>query len=639
MKLSNLTNTGLIVLDSKLNKKHDVLKQMAQMLFEHGKVTSADDFLQALLEREELSETGLENGLAIPHGKADCVKEAALAIMTTSDVVSDWESLDEDNEVKHIVCLAIPKSEGGSTHLDLLATLMTKMSDDEYVEKLFSSKNPDEFYTNLDYEVGVQDDSNVEYNKLIVAVTACPAGIAHTYMAAEALVKAGKEMGVRVLVEKQGANGVEDKHTAQNLRDADAAVFAVAVAVKNSERFEHLPITRTNVAEPLKNAKGIIESALKKAEGFTKGEANVEDDSDAKESVGKQIKQSVLTGISYMIPLVVAGGMIGAFATLIANSFGMTELAATEGSWLWMMKQLSSGLLGTLLVPVLSAYMAYSIGDKTALVSGFAAGLVSNLIAGGFLCGMLGGLLAGFFVKYMKQFIRAKGTWSGFVSFLVYPVLSTLVIGLLMFLVVGPPVAWLNATLIGFLDSLGGTNAALMGAFIGIMVSFDLGGPINKAAYTFCVAALAEGVLIPYAVFASVKQVSGFGIAIATTAGKKYFNKEERETGKSAGVLVLGGITEGAIPFMMADPWRVIVALCTGSAITGAIVAAANIGLDVPGAGVISMFMLKSPMDPFMAAAIWFGAAVVGAIVAGILLIVLRKAKLKKKGLTEIAEV
>ncbi len=640
MKLSQLTNTGLIVLDSNLNSKLDVLKHMAQLMYENGKVTSAEEFLQALLDREELSETGLENSLAIPHGKSDCVKEAALAIMTTKNVVSDWESLDESNEVKHIICLAIPKSEGGSTHLDLLATLMTKMSDEEYVDKLFSSKTPKEFYANLDYEVGASDDTDVEYDKLIVAVTACPAGIAHTYMAAEALVKAGKEMGVKVFVEKQGANGVEDKHTAENLRNADAAIFAVAVAVKNSERFDHLPITKTNVAEPLKNSKAIIENALKKAEGFSKGVANVQDEPEQeKERIFNTIKQSVLTGISYMIPLVVAGGMIGAFATLIANSFGMQELAATEGTWLWMMKQLSSGLLGTLLVPVLSAYMAYSIGDKTALVSGFAAGLVSNIIAGGFLCGMLGGLLAGFFVKYMKKYIRARGTWSGFVSFLVYPVLSTLVVGLLMFLVIGPPVAWLNQTLISFLDSLGGTNAALMGAFIGIMVSFDLGGPVNKAAYTFCVAALAEGVLIPYAVFASVKQVSGFAIAIATTVGKKYFNKEERETGKSAGVLVLGGITEGAIPFMMADPLRVIIALCTGSAITGAIVAVANIGLDVPGAGIISMFMLKSPMDPFAAAAIWLGAAVVGAIISGILLIVLRKAKLKKKGLTEIVEV
>lgn len=241
------------------------------------------------------------------------------------------------------------------------------------------------------------------------------------------------------------------------------------------------------------------------------------------------------------------------------------------------------------------------------------------------------GGIAGYIVRFLKKSIPAKGTLAGFVSFWIYPVFSTLIIGIIMFFIIGKPIAWLNQWLINALGSLSGSNALLLGAIIGIMVSFDLGGPVNKAAYTFCVGAMTEGILIPYAVFASVKMVSAFAVTFATLGFKKYFSTEEREVGMSTWILGFAGITEGAIPFMMADPIRVIFSLCVGSAFTGAIVAMFGIGLDVPGAGIFSMFLLKGGINILINSLIWFFAAVVGAVISAILLVVTRKSKLRKQ--------
>ncbi|BBK79017.1 MULTISPECIES: PTS 2-O-a-mannosyl-D-glycerate transporter subunit IIABC [Clostridium] len=630
MDLKNLTNENLITIDLDLNKKEDVIKYLVKRLYDEGKLSSEKDFYNAVLDREALSPTGFEAGLAVPHGKSNAVKEAAFAVAKLKRPISEWESVDENNKVELVFLLAIPTSEAGSTHIELLAELMTRISNEEYKKSLENSKDKHEFYKRLDMTIK-EDDINVDkFEKTIVAVTACPAGIAHTYMAAEALVKAGKEMGVRVLVEKQGANGIENRHTNENLKNADAAIFAVDVAVKEVERFGHLPVYKTKVAAPLRDAKAIIEKALKQAEDHKKGTFNEIEEIEEKVSFGNEAKKAILTGISHIVPLIVAGGMIAAFATLIAQGFGLQDVFNAENSWLWMYRKLGSNLLGTLMVPVLSAYMAYSISDKPALGPGFAAGVAANMINGGFLAGMAGGFIAGYTIKMLKRYIPSKGTLAGFISFWVYPVLGTLIVGTLMFFVVGKPVTALNQGLISWLGSMAGTNAALFGAILGIMVSFDLGGPVNKAAYAFCIGAMAEGIIIPYAVFASVKMVSAFGVTFATLLFKKYFNEEEQEVGKSTWLLGLAGITEGAIPFMIADPLRVIPSLCIGSAITGSIVSVFNIGLDVPGAGIFSLFVLKG-QPLLLGMGVWFGAAVFGAVISAALLVITRKSKLKKQ--------
>lgn len=640
MELKSLTNQNLIFTDLDLDNKDDIIKFLIKQLKKEDKITSEEEFYKTVLAREELSPTGFEGGLAVPHGKSDCVKEASYAAAILKEPIDGWESIDESNRVQLIFLLAIPTSEAGSTHVSLLAELATRISDEDYKKNLMASKSSEEFYKNLDPEaeevVEVEETNSAEPKKTVLAVTACPAGIAHTYMAAEALSKAGKEMGVNVLVEKQGANGIVDRHTTENLKKADAVIFAVEVAVKEPERFEHLPIYRTRVAAPLKDAKGIINKALEQAENFEKGEYKESaesissSDNSEKISVGEEMKRSVLTGISNIVPLIVAGGMIAAFATLVTQGFGLQDVVATQGSWLNMIKQLGGGLLGTLLMPVLAAYMAFSIADKPGLGPGFAAGIAANIINGGFLAGMAGGFIAGYTVKYLKKYIPSKGTFAGFISFWVYPVLGSAIAGALVLFVVGEPVAALNRGLINFLGSLSGTNVALLGAVIGIMVSFDLGGPVNKAAYTFCIGAMAEGVIVPYAIFAGVKMVSAFGITFATTFFGKYYNEQEKDIGKSTWLLGLAGITEGAIPFLLADPVRVIFSLCTGSAIAGAIMAVFNIGLDVPGAGIFSMFVLQGPALP-VAMAVWLGASLLGAVITAALLVITRKAKLKKE--------
>lgn len=632
MLLQNLTSPALIDTKQPFESKDEIIRYLIKQLSKAGKLHSEDEFYKAVIAREELSPTGFEGGLAIPHGKSTAVKEAAFAVATLRKPIHTWESIDPANQVELIILLAIPENESGSTHLTLLSELVTRLSNEDYKKSLLQATTNEDLFQRLDAEQTNEAIAAVpKLNKTVLAVTACPAGIAHTYMAAEALVKAGKELGIDVFVEKQGANGIEDRHTLSLLQKADAVIFATDVAVKNEERYRHLPKVKTSVASPLRQAKKLLNDALQKSESATKKEyVSTASDEEDKQSIKKEIKDSILTGISYIIPIIVAGGMTLAAAVLISQAFNLQEVYNAEGSWLWMLRQLGGTLLGTLMVPILAAYMAYSIADKPALGPGFAAGVAANLIGSGFLGGMLGGILAGYFLKLLKNKIKPKGTFAGFISFWLYPVVGTLVVGSIMLFVIGKPLAFLNEGLISWLQGMSGTNAIILGALIGAMVSFDLGGPINKAAYTFCIGAMASGNFVPYATFASVKMVSAFSITGATIIGKKHFSKQEQEVGKQTWLLGLAGITEGAIPFMMNDPLRVIPSLIAGSAVTGAIVSYFQIGLNVPGAGIFSLALLKG-QPVLLGVGIWLGAAVVGAAISTILLLVTRKTKLKKQ--------
>ncbi|MFQ3544402.1 PTS 2-O-a-mannosyl-D-glycerate transporter subunit IIABC [Halobacillus rhizosphaerae] len=636
MRLQSLTSPELISTNQSFTSKEEAIRYLVDQLYEAGKIHSKDEFYESVLHRESLSPTGMEGGLAIPHGKSKAVKEASFAVATVQKPILDWESIDENNQVELIMLLAIPEEEAGSTHLTLLSELMTRMADPAFKERLMQAKTSNGFYQALDQQQVKEED--IETNgKTILAITACPAGIAHTYMAAEALVRAGKEFGVKVAVEKQGANGIEDRHKKKAIAQADAVIFAADVAVKEPGRFAGLPKVTTTVAAPLKNARALIEEALEKAKRAPRQETEVEDieDDDGEEKSFKaEIKDSIMTGISYIIPVIVAGGMTLAFAVLVAQAFGLQDVYAEEGSWLWLLRQLGGSMLGTLMVPILSAYMAYSISDKPALGPGFAAGIAANLIGSGFLGGMLGGFLAGYIIKFLKKNVQTSGTFSGFVSFWLYPVVGTLSVGAIMLFVIGEPLAALNNGLIHWLEGLSGGNAIILGVILGAMVSFDLGGPVNKAAYTFCIGAMASGNIMPYAAFASVKMVSAFAVTGATIIGKQYFTKPEQEVGKQTWLLGLAGITEGAIPFMINDPLRVIPSLIAGSAVTGGIVAFFGVGLNVPGAGIFSLALLEG--QPLMkAATIWLGSALLGALISMVLLILTRKNKLKKQSKTK----
>ncbi|EFI8119593.1 PTS 2-O-a-mannosyl-D-glycerate transporter subunit IIABC [Escherichia coli] len=627
MNLTTLTHRDALCLNARFTSREEAIHALTQRLAALGKISSTEQFLEEVYRRESLGPTALGEGLAVPHGKTAAVKEAAFAVGTLSEPLQ-WEGVDGPEAVDLVVLLAIPPNEAGTTHMQLLTALTTRLADDEIRARIQSATTPDELLSALDDKGGTQPSASFSNAPTIVCVTACPAGIAHTYMAAEYLEKAGRKLGVNVYVEKQGANGIEGRLTADQLNSATACIFAAEVAIKESERFNGIPALSVPVAEPIRHAEALIQQALTlKRSDETR---TVQQDTQPVKSVKTELKQALLSGISFAVPLIVAGGTVLAVAVLLSQIFGLQDLFNEENSWLWMYRKLGGGLLGILMVPVLAAYTAYSLADKPALAPGFAAGLAANMIGSGFLGAVVGGLIAGYLMRWVKNHLRLSSKFNGFLTFYLYPVLGTLGAGSLMLFVVGEPVAWINNSFTAWLNGLSGSNALLLGAILGFMCSFDLGGPVNKAAYAFCLGAMANGVYGPYAIFASVKMVSAFTVTASTMLAPRLFKEFEIETGKSTWLLGLAGITEGAIPMAIEDPLRVIGSFVLGSMVTGAIVGAMNIGLSTPGAGIFSLFLLHdNGAGGVMAAIGWFGAALVGAAISTAILLIWRRHAVK----------
>ncbi|HBJ0215354.1 TPA: PTS 2-O-a-mannosyl-D-glycerate transporter subunit IIABC [Escherichia coli] len=627
MNLTTLTHRDALCLNARFTSREEAIHALTQRLAALGKISSTEQFLEEVYRRESLGPTALGEGLAVPHGKTATVKEAAFAVATLSEPLQ-WEGVNGPEAVDLVVLLAIPPNEAGTTHMQLLTALTTRLADDEIRARIQSATTPDELLSALDDKGGTQPSASFSNAPTIVCVTACPAGIAHTYMAAEYLEKAGRKLGVNVYVEKQGANGIEGRLTADQLNSATACIFAAEVAIKESERFNGIPALSVPVAEPIRHAEALIQQALTlKRSDETR---TVQQDTQPVKSVKTELKQALLSGISFAVPLIVAGGTVLAVAVLLSQIFGLQDLFNEENSWLWMYRKLGGGMLGILMVPVLAAYTAYSLADKPALAPGFAAGLAANMIGSGFLGAVVGGLIAGYLMRWVKNHLRLSSKFNGFLTFYLYPVLGTLGAGSLMLFVVREPVAWINNSLTAWLNGLSGSNALLLGAILGFMCSFDLGGPVNKAAYAFCLGAMANGVYGPYAIFASVKMVSAFTVTASTMLAPRLFKEFEIETGKSTWLLGLAGITEGAIPMAIEDPLRVIGSFVLGSMVTGAIVGAMNIGLSTPGAGIFSLFLLHdNGAGGVMAAIGWFGAALVGAAISTAILLMWRRHAVK----------
>ncbi|MEI9855283.1 PTS 2-O-a-mannosyl-D-glycerate transporter subunit IIABC [Enterobacter mori] len=625
MNLTTLTHSSAVCVQAHYASRDEAIRQLTMRLVALGKITDGDAFLAEVYRRESQGPTALGEGLAVPHGKSSAVNEAAFAVATLSEPL-EWEGVDGPENVELIVLLAIPPAEAGSTHIQVLTALTSRLADDALRERVMAAATAEDLLDALNG--GSQEDevATLVNAPTVICVTACPAGIAHTYMAAEYLEKAGRKLGVNVVVEKQGANGIEGRITEQQLQEAKACIFAAEVAIKESERFQGIPAISVPVAEPLRHAEALIERALAlpSSSAALPGQA-------VKKSVKTELKQALLSGISFAVPLIVAGGTVLAVSVLLAQILGLQHLFDQENSWLWMYRKLGGGMLGILMVPVLAAYTAYSLADKPALTPGFAAGLAANMIGSGFLGAIIGGLIAGYLMRWVKNHIRLSSRFNGFLTFYLYPVIGVLGAGSLMLFVIGEPVAWLNTTLTAWLNGLSGANALLLGAILGFMCSFDLGGPVNKASYAFCLGAMANGVYGPYAIFASVKMVSAFTVTASTLLAPKLFKPFEIETGKSTWLLGLAGITEGAIPMAIEDPLRVIGSFVLGSMVTGAIVGAMGIGLSTPGAGIFSLFLLHDAgLSGVVAAAGWFGAALVGTAISTFILLLWRRQAVKK---------
>jgi 2-O-A-mannosyl-D-glycerate-specific PTS system IIC component len=627
MNLTTLTHPQAIFLHARFTDRDDAIRQLAQRLHDLGKIADPERFLADVLQREAQGPTALGEGLAVPHGKSAAVNEAAFAVATLRNPL-EWEGVDGPENVELIFLLAIPPAEAGTTHMKVLTALTTRLADDVLRARVMAADTPDALLAALDEAPEEQPVALLFDAPTIVCVTACPAGIAHTYMAAEYLEKAGRKLGVNVIVEKQGANGIEGRLTPQQLKEAKACIFAADVAIKDHERFNGIPALSVPVTEPLRHAEALITQAL--ALKSSEVQRQQQPDADGRKSLKAELKQALLSGISFAVPLIVAGGTVLAVSVLLAQMLGLQHLFDQENSWLWMYRKLGGGMLGVLMVPVLAAYTAYSLADKPALAPGFAAGLAANMIGSGFLGAIAGGLIAGYLMRWVKNHVRLSNRYNGFLVYYLYPVIGTLGAGSLMLFVIGEPVAWINNTLTAWLNGLSGANALLLGAILGFMCSFDLGGPVNKAAYAFCLGAMANGVYGPYAIFASVKMVSAFTVTASTLISPRLFKPFEIETGKSTWLLGLAGITEGAIPMAIEDPLRVIGSFVLGSLVTGAIVGAMGMGLSTPGAGIFSLFLLHpAGLSGVAAAAGWFGAALVGTAISTSVLLLWRRQALK----------
>ncbi len=582
MDLRNVTDESLLFLDEDWSSKEEVINHLVGALHKNGYVASKEKFLQAVLDREKISATGLEAGLAIPHGKSDTVKKATFAVAKLKKPISGWESIDPTNQVDFIFLLAVPEAEAGSMHLKLLSELSRRLIDPKYLEHLKGITDSKQFLASIDSFEKEEVEPAVTVSgpkKRVLAITACAAGIAHTYMAAEALEKAGRELGVEVLVEKQGANGLEDQHTAELIKGADAVIFATDIAPKGMDRFNGLPFVRTKVAGPLREAKQMITRALENPDGIVSEEANSSTSSSSKgekKGILSEMSSAILTGISYMIPVIVAAGLMTALSRLGAMPFGLTEhisdpeYATDPNGFLVLLHYL--GLLGNLIFkfmyPVFAAYVAYAIADRPGLVSGFiggafAAGLHFLVwgqegVPSGFLGALVLGLAAGYLSKFLNEKIKLHKNLQAMKPMLIVPGISVLGVFLLNFYLVDPVFGGLNEWLTKVITNASDSGELTLSAIIAAATAFDLGGPINKAAGGVAIGLAADGIFpITARVLAIVIPPIGVGVATVIdrfVVGRRVFDENLRIVGNTSILLGFLAISEGAIPFMLRNP-------------------------------------------------------------------------------------
>ncbi|MBM7618566.1 PTS system fructose-specific IIC component [Bacillus tianshenii] len=579
MELRNMTSENLLFLDAEWTSKEQVIEQLVDALYNNGNLEAKEPFIQAVLEREQLSPTGMEAGLAIPHGKSKAVKKAAFAVAKLKKPISTWESLDPSNQVELVFLLAIPDTEAGSTHLKLLSELSTRLMNPDYLKRLYDAKDRSSLLQALNtVEKKEEKMAAVEGpRKKVLAITACAAGIAHTYMSAEALEKAGRELGVEVIVEKQGANGLEDKHTQALISEADAVIFATDIAPKGMERFNGLPYVRTRVAEPLRHAKDMITRVLEKPDGIVKEAEDASTGNEEKKGFFSEMAAAILTGISYMIPVIVSAGLMIGLAKLGAMPFGLVqeisnpEYATHSNEFFKILHHLDKfgGLIFKFMYPVFGAFVAYALANRPGLVSGFiggafAAGLhftfwgVEGGVASGFLGALVLGLTAGYVSKIANEKIKLGKNFQAMKPMLLIPAISVLSIFFMNFYFVDPVFGALNASLTKIIAGAEDSGALVLSSIIASATAFDLGGPINKAAGAIAIGLAADEIFpLTARVLAIVIPPIGLGLATVIdryVVGRRVFDADLRVAGNTSLLLGFIAISEGAIPFMLRNP-------------------------------------------------------------------------------------
>ena len=632
MKITDLLAKESIKLNATIKDKDEVLNTMVDLMNKSGKISDKKLYLEAVKAREEEGTTGVGNGIAIPHGRCSGVKQAGLAAMSIKGGV-EYNSLD-GKPVDLVFLIAAPES-SGNIHLEILSKLATMLMDDEFVSKLKNAMTTEDFLDIIDKAEAKKDEENskkdvapatdiISGNHLVLAVTACPTGIAHTYMAAEAIEKACKAKGYQVKVETRGSGGAKNILTDEEINKADGIIVAADTNVP-MDRFDGQKVIECQVSKGINKADELIETVIRGEAPIYKA-SGVKKENKQEDSKGHQIYKHLMNGVSHMLPFVVGGGILIALAFLIDGlSYDINTLTAEQRSAFGTLSPLANLLKGQIggvafgfMLPVLAGFIAMSIADRPGLAVGILGGSIAANGTSGFLGALAAGFLAGYAVNLLKKASDKiiPDSLDGIKPVLIYPLFGMLIVGVLMVYAIEPVVGAINTALNNGLSSLSGMNVILLGMIVAGMMAIDMGGPFNKAAYVFGVASIASG---NYNIMAAVMiggMVPPCAIALATLLFKKKFSETERKSGPTNFIMGLAFITEGAIPFAAADPLHVIPSCIAGSALAGALSMAFNCTLMAPHGGI---FVFPVVGNPLMYVVALVAGTILGAILLGLL--------------------
>ncbi|HGD6377865.1 TPA: fructose-specific PTS transporter subunit EIIC [Streptococcus agalactiae] len=654
MKIQDLLKKEVMIMDLKATSKEAAIDEMITKLVDTGVVTNFAIFKDGIMKREAQTSTGLGDGIAMPHSKNAAVKEATVLFAKSASGV-DYEAL--DGQPTDLFFMIAAPDGANDTHLAALAELSKYLLKEGFADQLRQAKTPDDIIATFDSNSISQEtvapqtvQSTSKGSDYIVAVTACTTGIAHTYMAEEALKKKAAEMGVGIKVETNGASGVGNKLTSSDIARAKGVIIAADKAVE-MDRFDGKPLVSSPVADGIKKSEDLINIILdNKAQTYHAKNQNDKQsgESDGKSGLGSAFYKHLMGGVSQMLPFVIGGGIMIAIAFLFDNILGVPkDQLSNLGSYheIAALFKNIGGAAFAFMLPVLAGYIAYSIAEKPGLVAGFVAGSIASsglafgkvpfaeggkatlALAGvpsGFLGALVGGFLAGGVILLLRKLLSGlPKSLEGIKSILLYPLLGVLITGFLM-LLVNIPMAAINTALNTFLQGLSGSSAVLMGLLVGGMMAVDMGGPVNKAAYVFgtgtLAATVANGGSVVMAAVMAGGMVPPLAVFVATLLFKDKFNNEERQSGLTNIVMGLSFITEGAIPFGAADPARAIPSFIVGSALTGALVGLAGIKLMAPHGGIFVIALTSNPL-------LYILFILIGAVVSGVLFGLFRKTK------------
>ena len=629
MKITDLLNKNAIRLNGTFKNKEEVIDKLIELMTTNGNITDKEKYKKVVLKREEEGTTGIGDGIAIPHGKTDAVTKPGLSAIIVPDGV-EFNALD-GKPAKILFLIAAPDTKD-NVHLDVLSRLSSLLMDTEFRKALLNAKTPEEFLMCIDRaeSVKLSENKNLNNSYEILAITACPTGIAHTYMAAEALEKMGEKLGHKVKVETHGSSGVKNKFTREEIDNAKAVIIAADTKIDLS-RFDGKKLIKAKVADGINKPQELIENVLSNNAPIYHSDTKQESNSEEKEGIGRSIYKHLMNGVTHMLPFVVGGGILIAIAFLLddysinPSNFGMnTPIAA-------FFKTIGGAAFNVMLY-ILAGYIAMSIADRPGLAVGFVGGILAvqgttfasltdstvTLVSSGFLGALIAGFVGGYIVVFLKKICSyLPDSIEGIKTILLYPVFGILLIGLFM-LLINPYVAGINTAINNYLSSMGTANKVLLGAILGGMMAVDLGGPINKAAYTFGTGMLASG---QYEIMAAVMaggMVPPLAIAVLATIFPKKIEKKDKQAAYVNYIMGLSFISEGAIPFASSDPLRTIPAFVVGSAVTGALSMVFNCTLMAPHGGI---FVIATIGNPLM----YLLAILIGTIVSALIM-----AKLKK---------